>query len=133
MKGIVEDRNGRLWITTQNGLSVYDPKLKAFTNYSQYDGLISPHFYWNSAIKDASGTIFLGSEAGLIEMLGENAKYSQFKAFAGRKVYNASTSELIYIEAPFRPDIMLKDLVSISNPDLVEKGYSPRYYKPISE
>jgi len=73
VKGIVEDRNGRLWITTQNGLSVYDPRLKAFTNYSQHDGLISPHFYWNSAIKDASGNICLGSEAGLIEMLGENA------------------------------------------------------------
>ena len=73
VKGIVEDRNGRLWITTQNGLSVYDPKLKAFTNYSQHDGLISPHFYWNSAIKDSAGTIFLGSEAGLIEMLAENA------------------------------------------------------------
>ena len=73
VKGIVEDRNGRLWITTQNGLSVYDPKLQAFTNYSQYDGLISPHFYWNSAIKDASGTICLGSEAGLIELLDENS------------------------------------------------------------
>lgn len=72
VKGIVEDHNGRLWITTQNGLSVYDPKLQAFTNYSQYDGLISPHFYWNSAIKDASGTICLGSEAGLIEMLDDN-------------------------------------------------------------
>ena len=72
VKGIVEDRNGRLWITTQNGLSVYDPKLQAFTNYSQYDGLISPHFYWNSAIKDATGNICLGSEAGLIEMLDDN-------------------------------------------------------------
>ena len=72
VKGIVEDRNGRLWVTTQNGLSVYDPKLQAFTNYSQHDGLISPHFYWNSAIKDASGTICLGSEAGLIEMLDQN-------------------------------------------------------------
>ena len=72
VKGIVEDRNGRLWITTQNGLSVYDPKLQAFTNYSQHDGLISPHFYWNSAIKDASGNICLGSEAGLIEMLDDN-------------------------------------------------------------
>ena len=72
VKGIVEDRNGRLWITTQNGLSVYDPKLQAFTNYSQYDGLISPHFYWNSAIKDAAGTICLGSEAGLIEMIDDN-------------------------------------------------------------
>lgn len=72
VKGIVEDRNGRLWITTQNGLSVYDSKLQAFTNYSQYDGLISPHFYWNSAVKDVSGTICLGSEAGLIEMLSDN-------------------------------------------------------------
>jgi ligand-binding sensor domain-containing protein/AraC-like DNA-binding protein len=72
VKGIVEDRNGRLWITTQNGLSVYDPKLQAFTNYSQHDGLISPHFYWNSAVKDASGNICLGSEAGLIEMLDDN-------------------------------------------------------------
>lgn len=75
VKGVVEDRNGRLWITTQNGLSVYDPKLQAFTNYSQYDGLISPHFYWNSAIKDDAGTIFLGSEAGLIEMLADNAEH----------------------------------------------------------
>jgi AraC-like DNA-binding protein len=74
VKGIVEDRNGRLWITTQNGLSVYDTKLQAFTNYSQYDGLISPHFYWNSAIKDAAGTIYLGSEAGLIEMIANNTE-----------------------------------------------------------
>ena len=74
VKGIVEDTNGRLWITTQNGLSVYDPKLQAFTNYSQYDGLISPHFYWNSAIKDAAGTIYLGSEAGLIEMIANNTE-----------------------------------------------------------
>lgn len=72
VKGIMEDRNGRLWITTQNGLSVYDPKLEAFTNYSQFDGLINPHFYWNSAMTDSAGTIYLGSEGGLIEVMGEN-------------------------------------------------------------
>ena len=72
VKGIVEDRNGRLWITTLNGLSVYDPNLKTFTNYSQYDGLISPHFYWNSAIISEQGIICLGSEAGLTEVSGDN-------------------------------------------------------------
>lgn len=72
VKGIVEDRNGRLWITTQNGLSVYDPQVEVFTNYSQSDGLVSPHFYWNSAIKDDDGMIFLGSEGGLIGVHGEN-------------------------------------------------------------
>ena len=72
VKGIVEDRNGRLWITTQNGLSVYDPRLKTFTNYTQADGLVSSQFYWNSAAIAPSGTIYLGSEAGLVEVTGEN-------------------------------------------------------------
>ena len=72
VKGLVEDRNGRLWVTTQNGLSVYDPHLKTFTNYSQHDGLISSQFYWNSAVRAESGTIYLGSEAGLVEVAGEN-------------------------------------------------------------
>ena len=72
VKGIVEDQNGRLWISTQNGLSVYDPKVDAFNNYSNHDGLINPHFYWNSAIRDSSGIIYLGSEGGLIEILREN-------------------------------------------------------------
>lgn len=74
VKGIVEDRNGRLWITTQNGLSVYDPKMAVFTNYSQSDGLVNAHFYWNSAIKDPFGMIYLGSEGGLIGVIGENAE-----------------------------------------------------------
>ena len=72
VKGIVEDQNGKLWITTQNGLSVYDPHLKTFTNYTQTDGLVNSQFYWNSAAIAQSGVIYLGSEAGLIEVTGEN-------------------------------------------------------------
>lgn len=72
VKGIVEDANGRLWVTTQNGLSVYDPKTHTFSNYFENEGLVSQHFYWNSAMSDASGVIYLGSEGGLIEVLGEN-------------------------------------------------------------
>ena len=74
VKGIVEDLNGHLWITTQNGLSVYDPKTQLFSNYFENEGLVNQHFYWNSAIRDDSGVIYLGSEGGLIEVLGENAE-----------------------------------------------------------
>ena len=74
VKGIVEDLNGHLWVTTQNGLSVYDPKTQIFSNYFEKEGLISQHFYWNSAMRDESGVIYLGSEGGLIEVLGENAE-----------------------------------------------------------
>ena len=74
VKGIVEDVNGRLWVTTQNGLSVYDPKTHIFSNYFESEGLVNHHFYWNSAARDASGVIYLGSEGGLIEVLGENTE-----------------------------------------------------------
>ena len=74
VKGIVEDLNGHLWVTTQNGLSVYDPKTHLFSNYFENEGLINQHFYWNSAMRDESGVIYLGSEGGLIEVLGENAE-----------------------------------------------------------
>ena len=72
VKGIVEDVNGRLWVTTQNGLSVYDPNTHIFSNYFESEGLVNHHFYWNSAACDESGVIYLGSEGGLIEVLGEN-------------------------------------------------------------
>ncbi len=74
VKGIVEDVNGRLWVTTQNGLSIYDPKTRVFSNYFESEGLVNHHFYWNSAARDASGVIYLGSEGGLIEVLGENTE-----------------------------------------------------------
>lgn len=73
VKGIVEDEQGRLWVTTDNGLSIYDTHTHTFINYSKYDGLLSQRFYWNSAIKGPDGTIYLGSLAGLTEIHGENS------------------------------------------------------------
>ena len=62
VKGIVEGQDGMLWITTVNGLSHFNPKTGVFTNFHEEDGLISSQFYWNSAVKDANGTLYLGTE-----------------------------------------------------------------------
>jgi ligand-binding sensor domain-containing protein/AraC-like DNA-binding protein len=78
VKGVVEDLNGHLWVTTQNGLSVYDPKTHIFSNYFENEGLINHHFYWNSAARDDVGVIYLGSEGGLIEVLGENTESKSY-------------------------------------------------------
>ncbi len=72
VKGIVEDAQGRLWVTTANGLSVFAPRAHTFINYSEHDGLLCERFYWNSAVKGADGTIYLGSMNGLIEVVDEN-------------------------------------------------------------
>ena len=72
VKGIVEDVQGRLWITTNNGLSVLDPRTRTFMNYGEREGLLCQRFYWNSAVKGPDGAIYLGSIAGLTEVRGEN-------------------------------------------------------------
>lgn len=90
VKGIVEDEQGRLWITTDNGMSVYNPRTRTFNNYSQRDGLPCQRFYWNSAVKGADGTVYLGSLDGLTEIKGENTEiqYSNHLTFTRLLVDN---------------------------------------------
>ena len=90
VKGIVEDDQGRLWITTKNGLPVYDPRTRTFNNYSEADGLLCQNFYWNSAVKGPDGAIWLGSLSGLTEIRGENveAQYDVHLVFTRLTVDN---------------------------------------------
>lgn len=72
VKGIVEDNQGMLWIATDNGLSIFNPKTETFSNYSRKDGLLSSLFYFNGAIRDAKGKIYLGTDEGLMAVTGVN-------------------------------------------------------------
>lgn len=64
--GIVEDRQGRLWLSTNNGLSCYTCYLKNFTNYFESDGLLSDQFYPNAYCRSTDGTLYFGCINGMI-------------------------------------------------------------------
>ena len=52
-----------------------------------------------------------------------------FKAFKERKVIYCNMKQTPYYEiSPVQPDVLLKDLVAIFHPELVEKGYQPTFY-----
>lgn len=72
VKGIVEDNQGMLWIATDNGLSIFNPKTETFSSYSREDGLLSSQFYFNGAIRDSRGKIYLGTDEGLMAVTGVN-------------------------------------------------------------
>lgn len=76
VKGIVEDHDGTLWITTKNGLSQFKPQTGVFNNYTEEDGLPNSQFYWNSAIINKQGFIFLGTNSGLCMLHGINSEAS---------------------------------------------------------
>jgi len=64
--GIVEDSRHDLWLSTDNGLSCYNPHTESFTNYYQEDGLLSNQFYWNAYCKATDNTLYFGGINGMI-------------------------------------------------------------------
>jgi signal transduction histidine kinase/CheY-like chemotaxis protein len=63
--GILEDEQGRLWLSTANGLSRFDPRTESFRNYTVNDGLQSNTFHYYSAYsKSRSGEMFFGGPNG---------------------------------------------------------------------
>lgn len=63
--GVLEDGRGRLWITTNRGLSCFDPSEQTFLNYTMQDGLSHEQFNAYGACKTKDGIFFLGSLKGI--------------------------------------------------------------------
>ena len=67
------------------------------------------------------------------ELEKEFAPYAGFRAFKERNIYGCNTNRVpFYEETPFHPDWLLKDLIKIFHPSLLD-GYELRYYKKLSE
>lgn len=70
------------------------------------------------------------------QLLNESEHYNQFRAVNERNVYSVSltkgeTGGILYYElGPQRPDLVLKDLISILHADLIPE-YEPVFYKPL--
>ena len=63
--GILEDRDGNLWLSTNYGLSRFDPELETFRNYTTSDGLQSNEFNMSAYAKSVDGKLYFGGVNGL--------------------------------------------------------------------
>ena len=70
------------------------------------------------------------------EMSSASTHYTKFQAFEDRKIYTFSSEKgetggvVFYELAPNRPDLVLKDLISIFHPQLLP-DYETTFYKPL--
>ena len=55
--GVWEGKDGYVWLTTNNGLSRFNPKDNTFQNYTKHDGLLSNQFYWNAIGGSKNGEV----------------------------------------------------------------------------
>jgi PAS domain-containing protein len=63
--GILEDDEGNLWLSTNKGISRFNPETETFRNYDLADGLQSNEFNRNAYYKSRQGELFFGGIKGL--------------------------------------------------------------------
>lgn len=63
--GVLGDARGLLWLSTNNGLSRFDPATRTFLNYDVSDGLQSAEFNSGAYFKNEAGEIFFGGIQGV--------------------------------------------------------------------
>lgn len=62
--GILEDENRHLWLSTNNGLSRFDPLKKTFSNFNYSNGLENSEYNFNAYYKTTSGDFLFGGVHG---------------------------------------------------------------------
>jgi ligand-binding sensor domain-containing protein/signal transduction histidine kinase/CheY-like chemotaxis protein/AraC-like DNA-binding protein len=64
IKGITEDEEGNLWISTSNGLTRFNPDTGSFKKYNTGDGLQGSEFEANAYLKTRDGEMYFGGIDG---------------------------------------------------------------------
>ncbi|MBN2521412.1 MAG: response regulator [Bacteroidales bacterium] len=89
--GILEDDKGNLWLSTNEGISVFNPVNECFKNYSVNDGIQANEFHSNAYFKDNRGYMYFGGVNGLTffhpDSIHDNP-YQPEVVITGLKIFN---------------------------------------------
>lgn len=64
INAMLEDRHGKVWMSTSKGIVVYDPRKKNSVTYTEDDGLQGNHFNSGSALRCSNGLLLFGGING---------------------------------------------------------------------
>lgn len=122
--GIVEDGNKNLWISTDDGICVFERAKNSFRSFDKSDGLQSLEFAMNATYKDRDGFIYFGGSDGFNRFHPDNIIYnthipmvfiSSFKIFNKEVEPNKKQNGKIYFSKP----IYLIDTIFLDHNDNV--------------
>ena len=80
--GILEDNSGKLWMSTNRGISVFYPELKYFRNYDINDGLQSNEFNNGACYKTTNNELLFGGIDGFNIINPDKIPFNKYKPIA---------------------------------------------------
>lgn len=75
---ILEDEQRNLWVSSENGLSKFDPTNEMFENYDERNFGAKVLFSESTAMSDVNGKLWFGSDGGLVTFLPSSIHKSTF-------------------------------------------------------
>ncbi len=118
---ILIDDQGFLWLSTNKGLSKFNPKTEVFKNYDRNDGLQSDQFS-KAAFKNKDGKMFFGGPNGFNAFYPHKIKINNylskiiltdFKKFYKSYKFDKSISELSEIHLSYKDYIFSFEFASL--------------------
>jgi PAS domain S-box-containing protein len=89
--GIQEESSGRLWLSTNHGLSRFDPATRSIENFDLANGLQSLQFRLGASLETSAGHILFGSANGFYDFDPETVKldtYAPPVVFTALRIFN---------------------------------------------
>ena len=93
---IIEDQNGSIWLSTNNGISKFNPRYEQFTNYNRKDGTINSLYYPRVKSQSKEGYIYFGGRNGIDFFHPEELKKIENKLNLNIRTVELSDGLIIY-------------------------------------
>ncbi|MBD0402408.1 two-component regulator propeller domain-containing protein [Flammeovirga sp. EKP202] len=126
VKGILEDRNNHIWVSTNNGLARIDKETLEITDYDRSDGLQGNEFQDLSKTKTADGLLLFGGVNGITMFdptkITDNTMVPSI-VFTNFKLFN----KMLNVGDSVNGEVILEKNISLTNSlvlDHDEKNFS---------
>jgi diguanylate cyclase (GGDEF)-like protein len=103
---ILPDDSGHLWLSTNNGLSRFDPRSRRFKNYTASHGLQANEFNFGAAYRSQRGELFFGGVNGFNAFFAERLE-------SNAHMPPVVLTSFLKLNKPVRSDVAVPELRDI--------------------
>ena len=112
--GILEDKKGFLWISSNKGISKFDPRTETFRNYDVRDGLQHNEFNNGAYFKNEKGELFFGGIHGFNTFHPKDIKDDHYQSQIAFTAFKLFDQEVQAGESPLKKSINETDTLVLS-------------------